>query len=242
MTTKKEIRESGFSLVELMISILILGVVLAGIFHQIEMAQTRYAVEGQKLDLTQQEREFIDQVTRDLHQAGYPGVLQFGNQLDLNSPSVGAGVWYISQTSLAMEGDVDGDGIVETIRYNYNDGSGWPGPGPNPCPCLQRSQIQKIANWPWNQPSPIYYTEVQNIIPVTSQPFFAAYQTDGSTVDLSTPIVLGSGTAVTPAARAALQAIKSVRITFTVQAKLPDPTTRQLIQVTMTGMARLPNN
>src|SRR5258708_13152865 len=150
---KRNVRESGFSLVELLISILILGVVLAGIFHQIQMAQTRYAVEGQKLDLTQQEREFVDQLTRDLHQAGYPGVLQFGNQLDLNSPSVGAGVWYISQTSLAMEGDVDGDGIVETIRYNYNDGSRWPGPGPNPSPSLQTSQLQTAPTSPWNHPS-----------------------------------------------------------------------------------------
>lgn len=225
-----------------MISILILGIVIAGVFRQIQMAQVRYGVEGQKLDMTQQEREFIDQLTRDLHQAGYPSVSQYGNLVDLNSPLVSAGVWSISQNGLAMEGDVDGDGVVETIRYNYNDGSGWGGPGPNPCPCLQRSQSQKIGDWPWNQPAPVYYTEVQNIIPVAGRPFFAAYQTDGSTVDLTTPIVLGSGATVNPNSRSALQAIKSVRITFTVQGKLPDPNTRQLIQVTMTGMARLPNN
>jgi hypothetical protein len=88
----------------------------------------------------------------------------------------------------------------------------------------------------------VYYTEVQNIIPVAGQPYFTAYQSDGSVVDLTTPIVLGSGTTVNPLARPALQAMKSVRITFTTQASQRDPNTKQPIQVTMTGMARLPNN
>jgi hypothetical protein len=160
----------------------------------------------------------------------------------LNTTNVAAGVWYISQNSLSLEGDVDGDGIVDSVTYTYNDGSLWAGPGPNPCPCLQRSQISKIADWPWKQPNPVYFTEVQNIIPVAAQPFFSAYQADGTPVDLTTPIVLGSGTTVDPKARAALQAMKSVRITFTIQSKLRDPDAKQSIQVTMTGMARLPNN
>lgn len=226
-----------------MISILILGIVLAGIFRQIEQAQSRYMVEGQKLDMTQQEREFIDQLTRDLHQAGYPSVAQYGNLVDLNSTSVAAGVWSVSENALYMEGDVDGDGVVDSIGYTYNDGSAWTGPAAyNPCPCLQRSQQQKIADWPWNQPVPLAYTEVQNIIPVAGQPFFSAFQNDGTPVDLSTPLVLGSGTVVNPLARSALQAMKSVRITFTIQGKIRDPNSRQSIQVTMTGMARLPNN
>jgi len=243
MNTRQKVRWSGFSLIELMVSILILSIVMAGIFRQIELAQTRYMVEGQKLDMTQQEREFIDQLTRDLHQAGFPSVAQYGNLVDLNSPNVAAGVWFISENALFMEGDVDGDGIVDSISYTYNDGGSWTGPPQyNPCPCLQRSQIQKIADWPWRQPAAVSYTEVQNIIPVAGQPFFSAFQTDGTPVDLSTPIVLGSNLAVNPLARSALQAMKSVRITFTILGKMNDPNSRQPIQVTMTGMARLPNN
>lgn len=231
---------------ELLVVVLLLSIVVGAIFSQIEKAQTRYQAEGQRLDLTQQEREFIDQFTRDIHQAGYPTAASYGNVLDVSSPKVAAGLWYLSPTDLKMEGDMDGDGTIESVIYHYDDGSSWaPGAGPNPCPCLERSSVAKktVNAWPWNQTAPQYYTQVQNVIPVSAPAaFFRAYDAKGSEVDVTTPLQLGSGGAVDAASQKALQTIKAVRITFTVQARNNDLDAHKSIQVTMTGMARLPNN
>src|SRR6476620_8285627 len=105
MNTKtKPRRTAGFSLLELLLVVLLLTIVVGAVFSQIERAQVRYRVEDQKVDLTQQEREFIDQFTRDLHQAGYPSVSMFGGQYTTSSSQVAGGVWSISATELHMEG------------------------------------------------------------------------------------------------------------------------------------------
>jgi prepilin-type N-terminal cleavage/methylation domain-containing protein len=242
MRTKSTSRQAGFSLIELLIVALLLSIVVGAIFSQIERAQVRYRVESQKLDLTQQERDFIDQFTRDLHQAAYPSPRLFANRYDLSSGFTAVGVWSISQTDLAMEGDVDSDGVVEVIRYHYDDGSTWGGPGGNPCPCLRRSSNSKVDGaWPWAQPAPVYYTQVQNVIPIAGQPLFLAYAADGSVIDTSVPLVLSSAAQTDPTFQKLLN-IKAVRITFTTQGTANDSDLHKSIQVTMTGMARLPNN
>jgi prepilin-type N-terminal cleavage/methylation domain-containing protein len=242
MNSQDRVKQTGFSLIELLVVVLMLSIVVGALFSQIERAQTRYNVEGQKLDLTQQERDFIDQFTRDLHQAAYPSPTLYGNRYDLKSNLTATGVWSISQNDLSMEGDVDGDGVVDEISYHYDDGSTWPGPGPNPCPCLRRSSTAKVdGKWPWEQPAPVFYTQVQNIIPIAGQPFFLAYAADGSVINTATPLVLASASLTDPTYQKLLN-IKSVRITFTTQGLTRDADVKKAIQVTMTGMARLPNN
>src|SRR5262249_61302884 len=100
-------RQNGFSLLELMLVVLLLTIVVGALFTQIERAQVRYRVEDQKLDITQQEREFIDQFTRDLHQAGYPSPAVYGTQYDLTSNFPAVGGWSVSDTDLHLEGDLD---------------------------------------------------------------------------------------------------------------------------------------
>ncbi|HVG91514.1 MAG TPA: type II secretion system protein, partial [Alphaproteobacteria bacterium] len=127
-TNRKQAEQRGFTLIELMMVVLLLSIVVGAVFSQIERAQVRYRVEDQKVDLTQQEREFIDQFTRDLHQAGYPSVPMFGGAYTTSSSQTAVGVWSISATDLHMEGNVDGNG-VQSIEYSYFDGTGWGGPG-----------------------------------------------------------------------------------------------------------------
>src|SRR5690349_13278576 len=124
MASRAKKSNTGFSLLELLIVVLLLSIVVGAIFSQIDRAQVRYRVEDQRLDLTQQERDFIDQFTRDLHQSGYPSTAQFGKRLDLSSRYTAAGIWQISPTTLAMEADVDGDGIVDEILYQYDAACG----------------------------------------------------------------------------------------------------------------------
>jgi len=229
---RKQARQRGFTLIELLMVVLLLSIIVGAVFSQIERAQVRYRVEDQKVDLTQQEREFIDQFTRDLHQAGYPSTLMFGTQYGTSSQYTAAGVWSISSTDLHMEGDVDGNG-VQSIVYSYFDGAGWAGPGRNPCPCLRRSAIlKKDGVAPSAQAAGTAFTQVQNVVPIATQPTFAAFDNTGAPIDLTT--------AITDPTK--LKQIKSVQITVTTQGVVKDSDAHKDIQVTMTGMARLVNN
>jgi len=237
MNRQKSNTRKGFSLLEMMMVVFILTLLVGTIFRLINQAQVRYSVETRKLDLTQQERDSIDQFTRDLHQAGYPSPLTYGNRFDLSSNRTAAGIWSISQTDLRMEADVDGDGFVEEIAYQYNNTVG----GANNCPCLMRASVRKTDNtMPWAQPDPVYYTQVQNIV-TTGQPLFLAYNDSGTAIDLTTPKVLASASLTDPTYQF-LHTIRNVGIRFTTQAPGNDLEAKRLIQVSMSGMARVPNN
>lgn len=222
---RKQAGQRGFTLIELLMVVLLLSIVVGAIFSQIERAQVRYRVEDQKVDLTQQEREFIDQFTRDLHQAGYPSVSMFGGQYTTSSNQVAGGMWSISATELHMEGNVDGNG-VQSIVYSYVGGA-------SPCPCLRRSAIPKVDGVaPSAQAVGTAYTQVQSVVPIASQPIFAAFDNTGSPIDLTATIT----------DPATLATIKSVQITVTTQGVVKDSDAHKDIQVSMTGMARLVNN
>jgi prepilin-type N-terminal cleavage/methylation domain-containing protein len=210
---KRHSQQRGFTLIELLLVVLLLSIIVGAVFSQIERAQVRYRVEDQKVDLTQQEREFIDQFTRDLHQAGYPSASMLGPGATANQ--IAAGVLSVSGNDLVMEGDVDGDGVVDRVEYSYFDGSGWAGPGPNPCPCIRRSSQPKGSAGPATN-----FTEVQNVVGTS---FFTALNSIGG-------------------AATDLPSTKAVQITLTTQGTTQDNDVQKSIQVTMTGIARLVNN
>ncbi|HEY2497150.1 MAG TPA: type II secretion system protein [Candidatus Angelobacter sp.] len=216
---KRYSRQHGFTLIELLMVVFLLSIVVGAVFSQIERAQVRYRVEDQKVDLTQQEREFIDQFTRDLHQAGYPSASILGSSGTGNQ--VALGLTSMSSTDLIMEGDVDGDGAVERVEYSYFDGTGWPGPGPNPCPCVRRNSVPKGSAGPAQN-----FTQVQGVI---GPSIFVALNTTGQTLTL-------------PLSPADLKNTKAVQINLTTQGTAQDNDTHKSIQVSMTGMARLVNN
>lgn len=219
MKNNKHSRQSGFTLIEMLMVVLLLSIVVGAVFSQIERAQVRYRVEDQKIDLTQQEREFIDQFTRDLHQAGYPSAPMYGGSGTANQ--VALGVTSLSSNDIVVEGDVDGDGTVDVVEYSYFDGSGWTSSAPNPCPCIRRSQMNKGAAGPATT-----YTQVQNVLGTS---FFTAFDISGNSITL-------------PASAGNLPKIKTVQITLSTQGSVPDNDAHKSIQVTMTGMARLVNN
>ncbi len=219
MKNKKHSRQSGFTLIEMLMVVLLLSIVVGAVFSQIDRAQVRYRVEDQKVDLTQQEREFIDQFTRDLHQAGYPSAPMYGGSATANQ--VALGLTSLSSNDIVIEGDVDGDGAVDVVEYSYFDGSGWTSSAPNPCPCIRRSQLAKGSAGPATT-----YTQVQNVIGTS---FFTAFDVNGNSITL-------------PASAGNLSKIKAVQITLTTQGVVQDNDAHKSIQVTMTGMARLVNN
>ncbi len=196
---KRGKRTAGFTLIETMVALLVLTILMVGIFSAINKAQGYYRVEDQKVDFTQQQREFIDQFTRDLHQAGFPSANSLG-PANAGLAAQGLTAFQPDGNSLTMDGDLDGTG-KQTVIYDYNAA----------CTCLRRTVGAGAA-----------FTAVENVQPPGAAGIFTGYDVNGL------PTLVAAN-------------IRSVRITFTVQGGL-EANNRTPIQITMTGMARLPNN
>jgi prepilin-type N-terminal cleavage/methylation domain-containing protein len=174
--------QGGFTLLELMIVCAVLAIVLGAVFQGISTVIQRSQAEQVKVDLTQSGREFVDEFERDLHQAGYPNcrmVATLGvpnncpadnsslaqNQVAMN-PALAVGLVYVDNTRIIFEGDMDGDGAVESVEYKLVDSNG--ANPPANCPCtLQRSQIAKPAApavVPWAPMVRPFYQELQNVV------------------------------------------------------------------------------
>jgi len=179
--------QAGFSLLELVIVCAIMTIVMVAVFNGIDLATQRSQAEQVKVDLTQEGREFVDEFERDLHQAGYPNCRMVATVVagvSSNCPAdysinpnaaknslVAAGLVYVSNTQIVFEGDVDGNGVVDTIRYQLLDSAGNPVPdtagtlSTATCPCsIQRSQQVKVNGYlPLAQPF-AWSQELQNVV------------------------------------------------------------------------------
>ena len=139
---KKSRRQSGFSLMELMVVLAILTIVIGIVFTTIANVQQRTQTESQRVDVTQNSREFIDTIERDMRNLGYPNARMFLAST-LGSPSansqfLAAGMVAASATDIWFEGDVDGSGAISSVRYTLQaDADG-------KCPCtLKRSAVTR---------------------------------------------------------------------------------------------------
>ena len=174
--------QAGFSLLELVIVCAILTIVLAAVFNGVDLVTQRSHAEQTKVDLTQEGREFVDEFERDLHQAGYPNCRMVtapgaanncpadyintvaGVAVVAQSSAVAAGLVKLTNTQIIFEGDVDGNGTVDTIRYQLVDSAG-NSPPTGTCPCtIQRSQMPKVdGTLPLSQPTS-WSQELQNVV------------------------------------------------------------------------------
>lgn len=260
--TRVKRSQGGFSLLELIIVLSILTIVMAGIFGMMDRAQKRYAVEDTKLDLTQESRQFLDQVVRDLHQAGFPNQRMYDTAPagGANSSKVAVGLVRVSFTDIIFEGDVDSDGVVDVVRYQVSPDSG------TSCPCtIRRSQVAKVNNTaPDDQPTN-FVAEVQRVLntsgagnsPLTisgttfgaandtiyasykTQPVFQYYDQNGIVIAGIPNTLQTSGTGNEPTM---LAKIKSVRVTINTLATAVDLDARRMPAVSMTSSARIANN
>jgi len=70
-------KQKGFSLLELLVVVAVFTVLTGAVFELLTVAQQRYRAESEFLDSFQSARLGIDQMTRDIHAAGFPPANSF---------------------------------------------------------------------------------------------------------------------------------------------------------------------
>jgi prepilin-type N-terminal cleavage/methylation domain-containing protein len=211
---------NGFTLLELMVSMAILTIVVGVIVSGLIGLQQRNKNETAKVDLTQESRQFLDQIVSDIHQDGFPSLKMFDPAslvsatncaLDVN---VSCGPVNVTPSSLQFEADVDGSGTVSEVFIQLNPLNG-------PCPCtIQRGTVTKAQFLAGN--IPVYYTEVNN---VTNTNIFQGYDNSGNNVAL---------------AGAPTNNLAAIEITLNVQPTSPD-SNRTYPTITMSTSAKIHN-
>jgi hypothetical protein len=186
-----------------MVTVAILTVVVGVVVQGLTRLMQRNTIETAKVDLTQESREFMDQIVNDIHQAGYPSLKTFDpatKPLGYNDPGVATpGLVSATPSALQFEGDVDGTGTVSEVFIQLVPANG-------PCPCIiQRGAISK-ALWQGGT-LPSYYTEVTN---VNNTNIFQGYDNGGNNVPLVGAIAVGSAN------------LAAIEITLSVKATNPD--------------------
>ncbi len=249
MKTKNLARrlQHGFSLIEMMIAVAVMAIVSAGILDQMDAAQQRNYSEQLKLDNFQEARDFVDQFFRDINQVGYPNSRLVDNTSLLWVPALGPPqttyTWaspYINDNRLAIglvsidnnavqfEGDMKGNGVVQSILYKIN--------GSGSCSlCLQRSQVDKVtATDPLGQPLD-WGTEANDVL---SNPIFTYFKADGTPIPTtSLPIDY-----TTSANAQILASIKTIKISLTIRNPLVlDPKTAEAIETNFEGEVSINN-
>jgi type II secretory pathway pseudopilin PulG len=227
---------TGFTLMEVLVSLLILVTVTGAVFEQINSMQKKSASEAANVDLTQQSRDFMSQTVRDLHMAGYPTASMYSVDPSAHPSMVANRLVRVSSTEILLEGDVNNDGAVESVDILYVASD----PNDPNCPCIRRSAQAKIDADSFNQGLNPYYTETQQVFPPGTQPgqsgedLFEYFDQSGTTVDLS----LGNDL-LTPQGIANLASIKTVKINLSLLTNQRDPVTGNFVRTSMSASSRL---
>jgi prepilin-type N-terminal cleavage/methylation domain-containing protein len=223
-------KESGFTLLELLIVVAILATVTGAIFVQLNTAQQRISTEQVKVDNFDEARDFVDQFFRDINQIGYPsqrmvGFLPASLSLAQQDNRVAVGLVKVDANSIWFEGDVYGTGVVQSVQYMIN-GSGACGL------CLQRSTVAKVTADPLtSQSAPVWGTEINDVI---QNPIFRYYNTSGTELTALPLDIDNNG--------ATIATIKTIHINLQIQNNsVKDPKTGQPIQTNFEGEVSINN-
>jgi len=186
--------QRGFSLLELLVGVSILTTVIGVVTTGIMDIEKKSASDVNKVGLAQESRQFMDQILRDLRQAGYPSLAMFdpASGVTASSSNVAVGLISFSSTAIQFEGDIDGSGVSEVYLQVV--------PATGSCPCIvQRGTVLKSVGG-----TPAYYTELDNVM---SQNIFTAYNYNGTVWDPASETV---------------DLIKNIGVTLYVQSPQPD--------------------
>jgi type II secretory pathway pseudopilin PulG len=219
---RKHNSAGGFSLVELLVGTVLFTIITGAVFSLLLSAQLRYQGESTVTETFQQANVAIDQITRDVHSAGYPPKNSLGVEAANMHPeayalpfawtpnypftpcTVGGSCTVPGAYDLIVEADV-GSGTIQWIRYSLQGTTLMRGMAP------KKPFTDPVdATTGWLMP---YLENVMN-------------------GDRSVPIFsYDQGVVLQPSD------IRQVNISLIVQAPQPDPQTGQYRTITLTGQA-----
>ena len=259
----KSRRQLGFSLLEMMVGAAIFLVISGAVMSLLGVSQKRYKTDTQVLSAFQEARLALDQMSRDIGDAGYPPQNQFTNA-SLNptgyaqSPFAWLGTVYPTTPctlggtctapgdfDIIVETDIDNNGTVDWVRYQLVGTT------------LYRGVVPKTVAGPtaaFATPGvmPPYVTNVVNNAPAAT---IASLNTDypglfpgGNPVpvftyncDLPSPPNPAGSTATCSAAAGTSNSptnIREVGITLIVRTQGTDEQSGEIRAVSLKGMAR----
>ena len=114
-------RESGFSLVELLVAMTIGTVVLGAMYNVFTVQNKTFSIQEQIVEMQQNARAAMDMMSREIRMAGYdPVEINF----DSNPSNNFSGVT-VNASQLQIQADLDGNGAIDTsskenIVYAFN--------------------------------------------------------------------------------------------------------------------------
>lgn len=221
-------KAQGASLLELLVGLLILGVITAGIFSQLNAGLQRISTEQSKVDNFDEARDFVDQFFRDINQIGYPDG-HIAPTSTISDPCVAVGLVQIANNSIGFEGDINGSGVVQEVQYIVN--------GSGSCTlCFQRSAVAKTSADPYAQQlsAASWGTEVNDL--VLTNPIFTYYNAAGGL------LAIPAGGATIDSNPTLIVSVKTIHISLTIQNnQVMDPKTGQPIQTSFEGEVSLNN-
>jgi type II secretory pathway pseudopilin PulG len=227
---KRHDSAGGFSLVELLVGTVLFTIITGAIFSLLLSAQLRYRGESNVTEAFQQANIALDQITRDVHSAGYPPANSFAANVMLTRPQsvalpfswspgytnappspciVGGSCGAVpGDYDLIVEADVNGTG-VQWIRYSLVGTTLMRGVTP-------KGPFQDPVAATTGQWTP-YLENVMN--GNKSLKIFSYGDDRGATLQLQP------------------SNIRTVNVSLMVQAAQPDPQTGQYRMITVTGQA-----
>jgi type II secretory pathway pseudopilin PulG len=212
----------GFSLVELLVGTVLFTLITGAVFSLLLSAQLRYRGESNVTEAFQQANVALDQITRDVHSAGYPPRNSLSIAAANANPNGYAlpfawtpnypGTPCLVNGSCAVPGDYDlivetdvGNG-VQWIRYSLVGN------------ILMRGTAPKVFGDPVGKTDGALVPYLENVINRDSGTPVFTYEYDASAAALPSNI-------------------REVRIYLIVQSPQPDPQTGQLRKITLNGQA-----
>ena len=107
----KSLPENGFTLIEVLITLAISGVIMTGVYTAFKSQQDSYLAQEQVAELQQNIRAGLDIMTRDIRMAGYD-----------SERSAGAGITTANAGQLSFTQDLNNDGTIgsnEEVDYGF---------------------------------------------------------------------------------------------------------------------------
>ncbi|MBI1955314.1 MAG: prepilin-type N-terminal cleavage/methylation domain-containing protein [Acidobacteria bacterium] len=252
----KSSKQQGFSLVEMLISMVVLLVVVGAVLQLMSQSQQRSVATATVQDATSMLRDSVDQMVRDIRLAGYPAPnsypcpppagATYGACLTyLNSGYIAGGILVANPYAIQFEADTDGDNRAEMFDYELQVPTGGATGG---CaaltenddlssPTLMRSMVVKNADG--TVPAVDFQPFLENIQNCTLSTAIFIYCPAPPTSPTTAPFGPGCPT-MTNYPDSSLPAPRNTRIVMIrlqVQSAVRDPQTGQFLNVEQYGLA-----